>query len=831
MIDPSFEESNLLDKAISAAIDGDAVLFLGAGVGQYSKDVNGDTLPTGSQLCSEMSDKMGLDNVEQDLPRIAQYFRRKEGAFGLLNLLKSRLDVQSVESEFADFLELRWKRVYTTNYDNSIEWVRKNSKSFTIGEEPRGINKGDCVHFNGFVDQLTLENLDDSVILTDWNYAKSSLYDSTWAHFFRNDILSSSYTIFLGYSMRDLDIARIISLSNSKLKDRIIIIVSPKTSEIDIEVLSEYGVVFNTGAEHALKRVRYAKKKHSKIEKPYIYSSLTKSEIPDSLQNGLDASRIIYDQLVYGIIPHNQILSGDGSVGAVNVFFRRKIIDGAAEQAIKGEIDSILLIGNVATGKTYGTIQLEKDFLERNYKVYRAINSRNLKQDITVANSNESRSVFIFENYQDFIDEIEYLVKQNSSNHIIILTARTAVHELYEQKIEGILGTRHTVCDLERLSINEIADLDPMLNHAGLWSELAGWRSDRRIGYVQNSLGASLPRLLLKIVRSKEVKERVLSEIEPLLNDQEVSRFFACSLIINVLQFDFWINDWLVFFNASEIKKALKQYESVVSHFVNLSTSSVTLRSSLLANELIESIIDDRLTVEALRIVFEGASKNSSHDEEMGRLRVKLMMYSQVTRFFDDDPKYNTRKREALKSYYISIRDTKDTVNRSDYWLQYGIMLSIHGDIYNADDVEQAVIAFQNAFQREKARSRPNLVRVDNYYARFQLKKAIASSGRDESFELFMQGSQKLMSQVFDEETRHYPFKVGRLYSEIASMHYNGWNEEQKKRFLGRCKDLLKLGEKRLAERAQKDVEFLVMDLTKLIGNLELGEPVMPESH
>ena len=56
-------------------------------------------------------------------------------------------------------------------------------------------------------------------------------------------------------------------------------------------------------------------------------------------------------------------------------------------------------------------------------------------------------------------------------------------------------------------------------------------------------------------------------------------------------------------------------------------------------------------------------------------------------------------------------------------------------------------------------------------------------------------------------------------------------NKEQKKRFLGRCKDLLKLGEKRLAERAQKDVEFLVMDLTKLIGNLELGEPVMPESH
>lgn len=89
-----------------------------------------------------------------------------------------------------------------------------------------------------------------------------------------------------------------------------------------------------------------------------------------------------------------------------------------------------------------------------------------------------------------------------------------------------------------------------------------------------------------------------------------------------------------------------------------------------------------------------------------------------------------------------------------------------------------------------------------------------------EAAKLFMEASQKLIRQVFDEDTRHYPFKVGRLYTDIAANHFEHWGTESRQRFVERCEEMVRLGENRLKDQDHKDVRFLVNDLGKLLNNI-----------
>jgi len=174
--------------------------------------------------------------------------------------------------------------------------------------------------------------------------------------------------------------------------------------------------------------------------------------------------------------------------------------------------------------------------------------------------------------------------------------------------------------------------------------------------------------------------------------------------------------------------------------------------------------------------------------------------------------------------YYDDIRVYGDTRNNPDYWLQVGIAATIH------DDLETAEKAFKNAYSREKSKSNPNLIRIDNYFSRFEMRKAIEQDDSAEAFAIFTRANERLKKQILLEENRHYPFKTGRYYADIAAKHFKKWNDRQQARFIREAREIRERARewKNAQHEFSADVEILLRETTKLLANSEAIRPGIP---
>lgn len=805
-------DSSALDLALQNAIDGKAILFLGAGASRNSRSISYMPLPDASGLVQLLCNELGVSNKGYALPAIAQHFRKVKGTHKLIEILKANLLTSSVEPGIASLLSLPWRRIYTTNYDNVAETALPKSKTFAIGDDNKNVTSGAIVHLNGFVGQANIHSFDSDLVLTDWSYAQSELFSSSWLTLFTTDVFASQSIIFAGYSMRDLDISRAL-IRESGISARCVIVVGPDEDPIEVAPLERYGAVYATGMDYVFARLKQAKKAEPSILPPLL-DSFHHLE-PTAPATRIDRSDVLFDQFVFGRVDESLLLM-DGAIDQ-QVALARPIISERLDSAIQDGISDVVLFGGIGAGKTVATVLTAKHLRQKGFKVFRCKNRRNSIKEIDeiVRFYGASKIALIFENYQRHTDEIEYFCSVRRPGDITIMTARSPIHELYEGFVERVTSKRYVELPLDKLTFDDLVDLDELLNYAGLWKEHSGRTSGARIKMAQESLGANMGRIMLDVVRSNDIRDRVTTEISKILEDHQASKLFVAALIVNAMQYEFWVRDWQNFFSVRDLQKIIAQHKDALVNFVNLSASHWSTNSSLLSAELLHSVIGNAQIVDTLVEIFRVSDKNKSFDQELSRLRIDLMRYNQVEGIINQNGKSS-----ALREYYRRIRSIGDTANNSDYWLQYGIVLSIHANLFDSRDLQEAELAFENAYSRESAKKTPRTIRIDNYYSRFQLQKSVVLTDHVEAAKLFMEASQKLMRQVFDEETRHYPFKVGRLYTDIAANHYEHWEAESQQRFVERCREMVRHGEARLKEQDHKDVRFLVNDLDKLLTNM-----------
>lgn len=117
---------------------------------------------------------------------------------------------------------LPWRRFYTTNYDNSIELAclktGRRIESLDIDDLPKDhISQGDlCVHLNGAIDKAIISDLDSKIKLTNSSYlSPQSFISSQWNYVFKRDLETASAVIFVGYSMYDMDVQRLLYQTDS----------------------------------------------------------------------------------------------------------------------------------------------------------------------------------------------------------------------------------------------------------------------------------------------------------------------------------------------------------------------------------------------------------------------------------------------------------------------------------------------------------------------------------------------------------------------------------------------------------------------------------------
>lgn len=245
-----------LSTAIKHAIDGTAVLFLGSGASAGAKPLVGDKFLTGRELAVELSGPAGLTPPSEDLNFAAQRYRKTVGDRKLVEFLQGHFSVSEVTEAHRRLVEIPWHGIYTTNYDNVLERAFADRKRKLVPITPDQDTKdhtrqtNSLLHINGYIDTLTSESLGGSFKLTNTSYLTEAFAKSNWAFVFRRNLETARAVIFVGYSMYDIDIQRVM-FGGDALKEKTIFIerAGKTRAEIESSIQIDFGEVFPVGLD------------------------------------------------------------------------------------------------------------------------------------------------------------------------------------------------------------------------------------------------------------------------------------------------------------------------------------------------------------------------------------------------------------------------------------------------------------------------------------------------------------------------------------------------------------------------------------------------------
>lgn len=809
------EKERTFNRALAAALQGTAVLFLGAGISYLCRNQANKPLPNGAALKHEFERECGLGRTAYPLDRIAGHFARQKGNEALFTFLNSALRVEQLDDSLREFLSLPWVRIYTTNYDNAVRVAKKNSRNpapLTLSDPPNQVPQGSTIHLNGSIERVAPHDISEELTLTDSSYAADKLSNSAWSQFFRSDLRSAKSVIFLGYSLADIDISRLL-LEDKSLIAKTVFVISPSADEIETSALGEFGAVFPIGFDELWTHLDRAQRAYTPPKFIQTFSALKElsPRLPVECSN---SAVLLHQQLVYGEPPLGHIFN-DLAVFDTNKFLvERTEISKAVKLMMEGRWRDIVITGELASGKTYSAIQLGKILHDKyGYRVFIAGDVRDLATDLRNVCQITDRVCIIFDQYRSYLDEISTYAAQRPDTHRLILTERLTTNDIFFEVLEPRLGNGNThVVTLEKLDEVEAETFDALINYAGLWGELAGFPAQQRTRRILNDFAGSLYRVLLEIIQSKKVQSEIDEILGPLRHDEQAARFFISVFITNVIGIDFWINDWQSFYKIDDIRRITRQYREHINHFVSTDASLVRVRSGVLSAFLLHSFGNTWIR-DCLVDMYGHAADESGTDPDFRRLEIELMKYSTLEPLFAGR---DQQKLADLVNYYEEIRAFGSARNRSDYWLQFGIASTIYGDLQRAE------IAFKNAYARERAQSRPNMTRIDNYFSRFEMKKAQETTDSSEAFSLFISGSARLGKQILLDNNRHYPFKTGRAFADIAARHYPNWSPRERKEFARITRNVRdKAIEWRTNNKnSHPDVEILIRETGRLLDRI-----------
>jgi tetratricopeptide (TPR) repeat protein len=231
---------------------GNAVLFIGAGVGYHLFRPDGTHAPDGASLARKLAANFSipLEENDADLAKVAQLVENRHGRKELENVVRNELSGYEPDNILQWLFTIRWRAIYTTNFEDSIQrsyalnpTPRQNPITFSISSE---ITEPDpqfdvpIFHLHGLL--MGVEN--PHVVLTKNDYLRfrenrKMLFDRLkWN-------MASAVFVYVGYSNQDPNWSEILDelqLEFLPKKPPPSFRITPKTSAIDKEILKGQGI-------------------------------------------------------------------------------------------------------------------------------------------------------------------------------------------------------------------------------------------------------------------------------------------------------------------------------------------------------------------------------------------------------------------------------------------------------------------------------------------------------------------------------------------------------------------------------------------------------------
>lgn len=747
-----------LSQAIEHALDGNAILFLGAGFSVGAQNLRDKPIMTGGQLASYLARIAG---IEEDalLEDAAEEYMARFGKDRLIKELFNEFSARDVTKSHEIIAQVPWKALYTTNYDNvsEVAYTRVGKKlvSLTLDDNMKKTPRGDfthCVHINGYIQKLNRETLENEFKLTDLSYITASLADSPWMTKFRDDIRSSRAVFFVGYSLQsDLDIRRILHATES-LKDKCVFIIGNEPSAGTLRRAQQYGTPFTLSTDELARNIEEKKASYSPRVVEFAGKSIVKVQMPSNRPN-LFTDKLVFDLLLYGNVnphfvhfdpPNNQkyYLERDQVTALINALDKEKVV---------------VVNSDLGNGKTMFLEGVKFRALEKGYDVFEVRNQSDaMISELDEAIKRSRRLLLIVDNYHNWMDVVEHYANHAGDNSKILMTARSSINDVLIDDLTNFFDVNNIAeVSLDKLTEREIKWVNDLLDSYGLWGGKAALSADRKLQRIRYLGGFQA--LLLDLLKSPHILEKLNVLVEGFEKTHEYYDVVLSVLILAVLNYSPTMDKLTDFWGVKVLNSNFRNNE-LARQILEINTDEVKLRSSVLARYILRDVVNPDETIDVLIRMAQVAEERAAISPHYAHMFKNLMKFSNVQSVLPDNPKLSLFVR-----YYENIKNHKRSRENPLFWLQYAIACLAFKDFTRAESY------FKTAYAYGQARAF-DLFQIDNHYARYLIMRSISEKDWRDPLEVFYEADGIVKRQMANERLS-YPYRVARLYAGFYKEH------------------------------------------------------------
>lgn len=757
-----------VQEAIKRVLDCEGILFLGAGFSIGAINLRNRNFLVGTGIANHFADLSKLPKGTS-LEDASEEFVQKSGTDALIREIQNEFTAKDVCDYHRLVASLPWKRVYTTNYDNVFELAaqQKNKRvtTVTMSEDIYKIPKDHtiCVHLNGYVRSLDRQKIGSELKLTEASYVTASIAETSWAGLLRQDIKLASAVFFLGYSLYDLDIKRIIAETVDD-KKKLFFYIGPTPDDATKRRASRYGNILTESTESFVSLTREVAQSYIPRDRSEL-RTISVREYNKTFRPKHIKDQDFIDLLLWGR-RSNELLSESLRTNKP-YYLKRHQVDEVFRQ-IESGIRVLVVCSDLGNGKSLFLDGLRFSAMELGFRVFEVYEHNNgvAKELETIARL--SGKVFVtIEGYQNWLDEIRLFCNNAGDQAVLVLTVRNGVHDvMIDDLLDNVGSNNFSEINLDTLNSTEIEWIVDTLDLYGLWGVLAGEGKQKKIKHIEIKCQRQFHALLLKLLESPDIRERFSSLACRIKEKGAYYEQLLSILILAVLDyppsFDLLNNIW----GPESLSSLDFRKDTIIKELVSFNYHTVQVRSPIAAEYIIRSFSDSATLVSVLIRIAERIDKCTNLSGMYKSLFADLMRFGKIQTLFPE-----RGKRNAVVQYYESLKNLRRCKNYPLFWLQYAIASLV------INDLSRAGTYFDTAYSLAEKKGW-DMYQIDNHFARFLMVQTLQKNmDISSALDNYRQASAIILNQIRNER-RHYPYRVAILFQDFMNKYGNKMSKD-----------------------------------------------------
>lgn len=779
-----------LISAIKSAIDGCALLILGAGFSRNAYNLRHCSMPSAdglrkliySEICHEDMDsisKEDWEDLEDLVDRCVEEGRSDELCQFLKECFIQNPSSLSPSSDEQTVLQLPWRRIYSTNYDNVAE---NYSRSCGLPRIPVTLDKpirehrldSVIVHLNGYIEELTPSSLNNSFKLSASSYLDTDFSSNEWVQLLKSDIDAATAVILIGVSGKsDLDLKRLI-YNDGQYKDKIIFIDISKRPH---DTRLKFGAIETIGLRGLATEIEDIKATHIKNSTPFLYSCFERFNYSDTLHTPYidsTARRMLFEK---GIID-TDILKNH--ISDNEYLFSRTEITSLLELMQTSKIRCACITAHLANGKTCFLNLLSAILLSIGWDVFFYQHENvHLQEELDSFRNTQRSTAIIVESYHLYFSLLGRMRRvMDNPKIVLILSSRTGIHNSVNRRLSEVLEVSEDFIqefNLDKLAPQDINSFVDLLDKGDYLLNQRSLSHPEKNFLISRHCNSSVSAALLKYVHSQTVRERLAESVQLISTDLTAQKIVISTFILQMLSIDLNANELYSILDIKGLPQSTLN-NSGFQDLIEIKSGKITSHSTVLAQYIISQQPPTTI-LQSMEVMNQHAERIFSADKKHA-IRAAFITYSNLNLLILHHARNEFINCKILE-YYYNLSQSRIYDDNPFFWLQYAIASM------ELPDYPRANSLLQKAYDCANQRSNFDTFQIDTQYARFILENACVE-GSTSPYNDFIVASTYWDKAVKSSKSnpRLVICQVVKAYPEFFSKYHGVLSSEEKNKLL-----------------------------------------------